>query len=178
MLTRRDLTENLFTKEVLDEHRSRFKAAKMDKSRGRAWSQCFIPEYFLAKIEGPSKEESARLTSRTSQRALLAKNCTRGRATLPFISYATCILSLIVMSDMLPCGENLSCLVLSIDICHAFRIVEDLAHFIAEWLRPTTSKEDDGWTHTKEGAFKRPCAHGHLVLTRCQCLCLLCSRGF
>ena len=63
-LTCRDLTENIFTKEVLEEHRSRFKAAKMDKSRGRAWSQCFIPEYFLAKIEGPTREDSAWLTSR------------------------------------------------------------------------------------------------------------------
>ena len=77
-LTRRDLMENLFTKVVLDEHRNRFKAAKMEKSRGRAWSQCFIPEYFLAKIEGPTKEESACLTSRISQRALPTVKCTCG----------------------------------------------------------------------------------------------------
>ena len=95
--------ENIFTKEVLEEHRSRFKAAKMDKSRGRAWSQCFIPEYFLPKIEGPTREDSAWLTSRTSQRALLAAKCTCGRATLPIHSHATCFLSFIVLSDMLPC---------------------------------------------------------------------------
>ena len=62
----RDLMENLFTKEVLDEHRSRFKAATKERSRGRMWSQSFTPEYFLAKIEGLTKEESARLPSRMS----------------------------------------------------------------------------------------------------------------
>ena len=87
----RDLTESLFTREVLNEHSRRFKAAKMDKSRGRAWSQCFIPEYFLTKIEGPTKEDSAWLNSRTSPHAL------------PIVSYATCFLSSIVLSDMLPC---------------------------------------------------------------------------